>query len=91
MATATVVNSPARGSAHNPPHHALHMSTSMSCTWPCAQHNISTLRARARAALDHAYDAVRYTRRRRLRLLLGLQQPPPHAAEEERTARSAMT
>ena len=36
VATATVVNSPARGSAHNPPHHALHMSTSMSCTWPCA-------------------------------------------------------
>ena len=53
MATATVINGPAGGFARNSPHHALHMSTTMPCQLLSAQHNISTLRARTRAALDH--------------------------------------
>ena len=81
MATATVIKGPAGGFTRNSPHHALHMSTTMPCQLLSAQHNISTLRARTRAALDHADDAARYARRRRLCSLVGLQLPPQHAAE----------
>ena len=61
----------------------------MPCPWApscapqsfCAQHNISTLHARTRAALDHAVARARYARRHRLRWPIGRQPPPPHAAE----------